>query len=375
MRATRAVIHTRNLKHNLDSVRAITGDGVRICLAVKADAYGHGAEGISSAAQSFGVEYLAVAAISEAEILRESGITLPILLLGPALPDETEAAIDLGLEMVISTPGELDRLVAAGKGRAIKLHLKVDTGMGRIGCRPEEAPDLARRITESPEVTMAGLCTHFPVSDSSRENDIEFTKRQIDLFNSTAESIRKSGISPGLLHAANSGALLNYPETHFDMVRPGIFAYGYMPGGADGLLSTLKPELKPLPVMSFESKLMHIKKVSAGTDISYGRTFTTDSERWIGTIPAGYADGYNRLLSNNGWVLIRGEKYPVAGTVCMDQLMVDLGPELKVELFDRAVLFGFEDGAATAEDLTDMTGTIPYELICAISKRVPRIFV
>lgn len=375
MRATRAVIHTENLKHNLNSVRELTGPDVKICLAVKADAYGHGAEGIAGAAESFGVEYLAVAAVSEAENLRKSGIKIPIILLGPVLPEETADALRLDLEMIASTTEELERIILAAESIPVSIHLKIDTGMGRIGCRPSAAVKLSQKISESRLLRLKGVCTHFPVSDSSRAEDIKFTENQIKLFNSTIEEIRSAGIDPGLLHAANSGAVLNYPEAHLDMVRPGIFAYGYLPGGADGLLSGLKPELKPKPVMSFESRLMHIKRVSAGTDISYGRSYTTEKETWIGTIPVGYADGYNRLLSNRGWVLIRGEKYRVAGTVCMDQMMVDLGPELKAKIFDSAVLFGFEEDAPTAENLTDLTGTIPYELLCAISKRVPRIFI
>jgi len=375
MRATRAVIHTENLKYNLDSVRKLTGPNVKICLAVKADAYGHGSVGISRAAQSFGTEYLAVAAVSEAEILRKGGVTIPILLLGPALPEETEKAAELDLEMVISTDGELKQIIMASKGRETGVHLKIDTGMGRIGCSPSDALRLAKAISKTAGIKLAGLCTHFPVSDSNSADDIDFTKKQIKLFSQAADEIRAEGINPGILHAANSGAILNHPEAHFDMVRPGIYAYGFLPGGENGLIDKPAPELKPKPVMSFESKLMHIKKVAAGTAISYGRIYTTEEESWIGTIPAGYADGYNRRLSNSGWVVINGERYPVAGTVCMDQLMVNLGPELKAELYDRAILFGFEEGAATAEDLTNITGSIPYELLCAVSKRVPRIFV
>jgi alanine racemase len=246
--------------------------------------------------------------------------------------------------------------------------------MGRLGCSPSEAVKTAETVCSTRGAVLAGVCTHFPVSDSSKKEDIVFTRTQIRIFSETVNDIRAAGFEPGIIHAANSGAVLNYPEAHFDMVRPGIFSYGYLPGGREGLLSPLPEQLMPKPVMSFESKLMHIKKVAAGTDISYGRKYTTKRPTWIGTIPAGYADGYNRLLSNRGRILINGESYPVAGTICMDQLMVDLGPELKADLFDRAVLFGGEEGAATAEQLTDMIGTISYELLCAISRRVPRIY-
>ncbi len=347
---------------------------VKICLAVKADGYGHGAVGISEAAAGFGTEYLAVAAVSEAEELRQNGITAPVIVLSPVLPEEIETLISLKLEAVVSTSDEIRKLSSAVSEGKVRIHLKIDTGMRRIGCRTDEAVILASEITNAKGLVLAGICTHFPVSDSAAGDDIEFTRKQIKDFTLAVDSVRAAGMEPGIIHAANSGAILNYPEANFDMVRPGILAYGYLPGGRQGLLCPNSHGFIPKPVMSFESRLMYIKKVPSGTDISYGRRYTTASETWIGTIPAGYADGYTRLLSNKAEIMIKGKKYPVAGTICMDQLMVDLGPELKVNLYDRAILFGSEEGAATAEDLTELTGTIPYELLCAISKRVPRIF-
>ena len=265
-------------------------------------------------------------------------------------------------------------LSAAMKRENLAVHLKIDTGMGRIGCPTEKAVELARMISDTGGMKLAGVLTHFPVSDSGNEEDIEYTRKQIRVFSEIIEEMRAAGIETGLVHAANSGAILNFPESHFDMVRPGILAYGYLPGGKDGLIRELPADLYPQPVMSLESRLMHIKKVPAGTDISYGRKYRTAEETWIGTIPIGYADGYTRMLTNKARVLINGQLYPVAGTICMDQLMVDLGPELKAKLYDRAILFGSEEGAQTAEDLTAITGTIPYELLCGVSKRVPRIF-
>lgn len=373
MRATRAVIHSSNLKFNLDSIRELTGKAVKICLAVKADAYGHGAEGISGLAQDYGVDCLAVAAVSEASELRSYGIELPIILLSPALPEETEDLLKLNIEPVISTEGELDRLSEAAGTGTVRVHLKIDTGMGRIGCHRDDVIRMAERITSSPGLKLSGVCTHFPVSDSTEKGDIEFTKKQIELFRDRVELIRSRGIDPGIIHAANSGGIINYPESHFDMVRPGILAYGYLPGGMESVINPAELDFSPKPVMGFESRLVHIKKVTRGTDISYGRKFTASSETWIGTIPAGYADGYFRQLSNKGKILINGKLYPVAGTVCMDMLMVDLGPEPDVNLYDRAVLFGPDEGSMTAEDLAALIGTISYELTCALSKRVPRI--
>ena len=375
MRATVAVIHTDMLRHNLEAVRRIAGEDVKICLPVKADAYGHGAEGIAEAATGMDVDCLAVAAISEAESLRNAGITLPIILLGPVQPEEAADVAGLSLEAVISGPGELKRLEEAAGGKRLSIHLKVDTGMGRLGCSISEAPELAAMIAASDKTVLSGVCSHFPASDSADPEDVSFTRKQIDIFRDIIGKIRAAGIDPGLIHTANSGGFLNHPEAAFDMVRPGIFAYGYLPGGKKGLIRDIGEENMPKPVMSFESKLMNIKKVPAGTDISYGRRYTTRTESWIGTIPVGYADGYNRLLSNRGKVLIGEKLYPVAGTVCMDLMMVDLGPETEAELFDRVVVFGGDKGAMTAGDLAEMTGTISYELLCAISKRVPRIFI
>ena len=374
MRATRALIHTENLRHNLQAVRKIIAPDTKICLAVKADGYGHGAVGIAESATAFGADYLAVAAVSEAEDLRQNGITAPIMVLSPVLPEEMETLVELRLEAVISTDSELRLIREAGNGSSVGIHLKVDTGMGRIGCPEDEAVRLAGLINSAEMVTLKGICTHFPVSDSSDPSDVEYTKNQIAAFRNVIDAVKKSGINPGIIHAANSGGILNYPEAHFDMVRPGILAYGYLPGGEEALLNRLDKSLYPKPVMSFESRLMHIKKVPAGTDISYGRKYTTEKETWIGTIPAGYADGYTRKLSNRARILINGRLYPVAGTICMDLVMVDLGPELRVSLYDKAILFGSEEGAMDAADLTAITETIPYELLCGISKRVPRIF-
>lgn len=374
MRATRALINRQNFKHNLLSVRKLTKTGTKLCLAVKADGYGHGAVEISKAALNAGTDYLAVAAVCEAEELRDNGITAPLILLSPVLPEEITSLAALNLEAIVSTSEEIQMFAAAGGKNKLAVHLKIDTGMGRIGCRADQAPDLARMISKTPGIVLAGVCSHFPVSDSRACADIEYTKNQIKLFAKTVEGMKEAGIETGIIHAANSGAILNYPESHFDMVRPGIFAYGYLPGGKKGLIRELPQDLLPKPVMSLESRLMHIKKVPAGTDISYGRRYRTAEETWIGTIPAGYADGYTRMLTNKAKILIEGHLYPVAGTVCMDQLMVDLGSELRVKLYDRVIMFGSEEGAETAADLTAVTGTIPYELLCGISKRVPRIF-
>ncbi|MDC7127192.1 MAG: alanine racemase, partial [Spirochaetales bacterium] len=374
MRATRAYINRNNLKYNIQLIRNLSEKNTMICLPVKADAYGHGAIEISKIAIECEVNYLAVATVSEAEALRQDGIKKPILLLGPVLPEEIKTISELEIETVISSEEELSRITSIAKN-PIGLHLKIDTGMGRIGCKPSEAVKLAKSINDSAKARLCGTCTHFPVSDSSETSDIEFTKKQIKLFKNTIAAIEKANIPHGIIHAANSGAIINYPEAHFDMIRPGIISYGYLPGGKESLLNqdSIAKNLKP--VMNFESKLMYIKKVSKGTSISYGRLFKTTEESWIGTIPVGYADGYPRKLSNKSKVFINGKLYPVAGTVCMDQLMVNLGKNLEVKLYDKVIIFGDTEGAPSAQDLAKTAETISYEILCGISKRVPRIII
>jgi alanine racemase len=255
---------------------------------------------------------------------------------------------------------------AKGKSRPFPVHLKIDTGMGRIGCTPREAPDLAEQIDRDRNLYLEGTCTHFPRADGV---DQSFTRYQLDLFLKAVEEIRKRGIDPGLLHAANSGAILGLQESHLDMVRPGIILYGYYPS---------KEQPRPLdikPVYELETEIFFLKKVPADTPVSYGSTYHTREETYIATLPIGYGDGYSRLLSNSATVLIKGNTYPLVGRVCMDQIMVDLGHSTDVKLYDRAVLFGPDPTGPTAETLAALIDTIPYEITCAVSKRVPRIFI
>ena len=374
MRATKAIINTSNFKHNLNIVKKLTPPKTLQCLAVKADGYGHGAIGIARLAQTFGVDYLGIATINEAIELRKNKISLPILLLGSSIPKDVEFIYKYNIEIIIYTKNAVEEFSSALKNKTIRVHLKIDTGMGRIGCPPQAAVELAHLISKSKNLNLAGISTHFPVSDSKLPEDIEFTRNQIKLFLQTISKIKKAGIDTGIIHAANSGVIYNYPEAHFDMVRPGIIAYGYLPGGKANIWTEKDNAFMPKPVMSLESKLVHIKKVKKGSFISYGRRYQAQKDTWIGTIPLGYADGYTRQFSNRSKVLIDSKLYPVAGTICMDQFMVDLGEKLEVKLYDKVILFGDTKNAPTAETLTELSKTIPYELLCGISKRVPRIY-
>jgi alanine racemase len=368
-RATRARIHLENINYNLDCIRTLVGSERKICVAVKADAYGHGAVEISKRALQWGVDFLAVATIPEAIILREAGIKAPIIIFSIATDREIDQIVDNELTPFVADNLYLRKISdsAMHSNKTISIHIKVDTGMGRIGVTPEAAPALAEEAVSLPGIKLEGVCTHFPVSDSPEADDIAFTKNQIRIFKETVNTIKAKGIDPGICHAANSGAIIAHPDAHFDMVRPGICFYGYYP---DQRMDKNRADFKP--VMEFISQPAFIKKVEKGTSISYGRTWKAPAETWIASIPAGYADGYNRLLSSKAKVEIRGKLYPVAGRVCMDQFMVDLGPETDITTDDEVILFGPDGISPDAADLGELTGTIPYEVTCAVNKRVPR---
>jgi alanine racemase len=368
MRATKAVIHLDNFRRNIEAARRKAGPHPRLCVPVKADAYGHGAVQVSNCALEAGAGYLAVATVAEGAELRAAGIGSPVLLLSQALPGEIPEIISLELSPLVSDGDFIDGLgrAAAQAGKTISLHLKVDTGMGRMGCAPDEAVGLAAKIASMKGLELGGTATHLSVSDSPEPVDMAYTREQISRFRDTVDSIRKAGIEPGIVHAANSGALVFHEDSYFDMIRPGIFLYGYSPAASvrGGLLSE--------PVMELRSAVVLVKQVRKGDAVSYGRTWIAPRDTSIGVIPVGYADGLPRILSNNFSIYIGGGAYPLVGRICMDQCMVDLGNESAVRRWDEAVIFG--PGHVTAADLAKKIGTIPYEITCNINKRVPRVF-
>jgi alanine racemase len=366
MRATRAIIHTDHFQSNMETVRSKIGPRPAICAAVKADAYGHGAAAISLLALEAGASCLAVATVSEGAELRKQGIQGKILLLSQALPEEIKEIAELNLIPLLGDRESLAAFQACVSG-PLELHLKVDTGMGRLGCRPEEAAELAVFINENRRLRLGGIATHLSVADSPNTEDMAYTKRQIELFRKAVESVREAGIDPGLVHAANSGAIIFHEESYFDMVRPGIFLYGYSPA------ASVPGGLASKPVMELRSAITFIKKVCAGEEISYGRTWKAEEDTFIGTLPIGYADGLPRLLSNRHSVFIRGKAYPLVGRICMDQCMVNLGSGGEVRRWDEAVIFG--PGFENAEDIARKIGTISYEILCNINKRVPRVYI
>ena len=373
MRATRALIHLENLRMNIRTLKKRIGPAVRICMAVKADAYGHGSIPIVRTALQEGVGSFGVATIEEAAELRSAGITAPVILFSLTTPEEFPAIAEYGLEPFVADMRTLKAvgLEAAKVKRKIGVHIKIETGMGRIGCSPDDAFELCTIAENSPWLTLAGICTHFPGAD---EEDPSFTRNQLEIFRKTITGIRERGIRSGLVHAANSAAALRFQDTSFDMIRPGIVLYGYPPGNS-GLSAGDEQTAQPfLPVMELESSLVFLKRVEAGIAVSYGMTYRSERETIIATVPLGYADGFNRSLSNRGSVFLNGKAYPVAGRVCMDQFMVDLGPENPAERYDRVTIFGPDPAGPNAQTLAELCGTIPYEITCGISRRVPRVY-
>jgi len=366
---THARIHLQNIRRNLEGIREAIGPQRKLLIAVKANAYGHGAVEVSRMAEGMGIDWLGVATVPEGLQLREAGIRLPILKFSPTFPEEMGAAVAGGVTLAVCSRANAEALEAAAQAAGVQAvaHLKVDTGMGRVGVAPAEAPALAAFLeTQCPHVRLEGIFTHLPVSD---EADPAFTGDQIARFKGMVEAVEAAlGRRLELVHCANSGAVLGHEEAWLNLVRPGIMIYGFYPDAGT-------PRSIPLePGLSFLTRVSFLKKVQAGTSIGYGRTWVAPRETWIATIPAGYADGFNRLFSNKGRVLIAGQSYPIVGRVCMDQSMVDLGPETSVEVGDSVVLLGRSgDQEISAYEWAKKLGTITYEVTCQINGRVSRV--
>jgi len=369
----RAVIHLDCFLGNLTSVRDRIGRDRRICMPVKADAYGHGALEIAKTSLEAGVFCLGVATVSEGMELRKGGITAPILLFSQPHPDEIPELAQARLTPFVSDAWFASALNERASAEGVKLpvHLKIDTGMGRLGCVPEEAPALARHIAECPWLELAGTATHFAVSDSADERDRAYTRAQTALFNEAVAAVRDAGFDTGIVHAANSGAVIQHPDAWFDMVRPGILLYGYKAVEENTPPLSSQP-LKVRPVMELRSVVSLIKRVKKGETVSYGRTWTATQDTLIAVLPAGYGDGLPRSASGKWQAVIGGKTYPLSGRICMDQCCVDLGADSSVRRWDEAVLFG--GPAPDAAALAAAVGTIPYEITCNINKRVPRVY-
>ncbi len=370
-RPTIAEINLDALEYNYTQIRKRVTQGTKILAVVKANAYGHGAVRISSELENLGVDLLGVATCEEGIELRKASITTPIIILGGFFKGQSIYAKQYDLIPVIynlESAKELSQCAHKSNSRA-KIHVKIDTGMGRLGILPSETKVFLQNIIKLNNLEIEGILSHLADNNQDNHSGLEFTQRQAELFKRQIEELHQMGIHPQYEHLANSAAIIEKSPEFFNLVRPGIMLYGAYPSEGFKQLIDLKP------VMSLKTKIVSLKKVAKGTSISYGRTFTCKKESLIATLPIGYADGYSRSLSNRGEILIRERKAPIAGVVCMDMIMADVTEIPGVSLGDDVVLMGSQgDGKITAEAIAKKTGTISYEILCGISPRVPRVY-
>ena len=362
----RAITRLDHIAANLAAIRERVGDRL-ILVAVKADGYGHGAVAVSRHLQETGLaDLLGVATSGEGAELRRAGITLPVLKLSVARGEEVAQAAEYNLALVAVDEQSILEAGAAGvaAGRELALHLKIDTGMRRIGCEPEDASRLAALIRETPGVGLAGVMSHLPVADVPEGAD--FTADEIARFRELAATLEAEH-GPLVKHLANSGGVLAHPDSWLDLVRPGVMAYGSYPDAHTPRTVGL------LPGLEWRAPVTFVKRVRAGESVGYGRTWTAPADTWLATVAIGYGDGYSRSLSSRGRMLADGRSYPIAGRVSMDQTMIDLGPEPALAVGDEVVLIGRSgDEEITAAELAELQGTISYEVTCAIGARVAR---
>jgi len=363
-----AEVNLDHIKFNLNQVIKNVPEETMVMAVVKADAYGHGVLPVAHAAVEAGADRLAVALPEEGRKLREADFELPIQILGEVLSKQVSILVENDLIPTISkleTVEQLDEL-ANKKGITKKVHVKVDTGMGRIGVFPDNALDFIKEVMSFENIKVEGLMTHFAKAD---EEDKDYTYNQWDQFQMVIDRLEEENIDIPIKQAANSATIIDLPHMALNMVRPGIMMYGLRPS------HEVDQDFKLKPALSWKAQIVYLKEVPPGTGISYGATYITKKKAKIATIPMGYADGYARLLSNKGEVLINGQRAPIRGRVCMDQFMVDVTHIDDVKIGDEVVLIGKQgDAEFSATEMADLIGTINYEITCDITKRVPRIY-
>jgi len=352
---------------NLKVIRVRTGGSRRVIAVVKADAYGHGAIAVARRLEKEGADAFGVAMVEEGLELRRAGITRPVLILGAFMPAQIPQMVEGALTPSVYSMTTLNSILEARRhiSRAIPFHLKIDTGMGRLGLTPAELGPALDRIAALPEPALDGVFTTLTSGDQENETQ---TADQLRVFSSALEAIRRRGLQPHQIHAANSGGLLLHPSTWFDMVRPGLALYGLAPAGTSEAFG-LKPAL------SLRARIVLLKTVNADTPLGYGGAFRTIRPSRIATIAAGYDDGVNRLVHDGGEVIVHGKRAPFAGRISMDFSMVDVTDVQGVAEGDEATIIGTDgDTTVTAWDTARLCGTIPYEILCHIGARVPRVY-
>ncbi len=369
LRPVWAEIDLDKLAHNMREIRRLA-KSENIIAVVKADAYGHGAVDVAPVLLKNGANMLAVAIQSEAMELRRSGIECPIMILGFTPPNLIDNLLKYNIEQTVYSykfASELSKM-ALKENKMAKIHIALDTGMGRIGYLPnDESAEEVYNISKLPNILIVGMFCHFSTAD---EKDKTYTYEQVKKYDDFYEKLKAKKVYIKMRHIANSAAIIDLPETHYEAVRPGIIIYGYYPSD-----EVNKENIDLKPVMTLKTNVVHIKTLPPGEYVSYGRKYKTERESIIATLPIGYADGYTRLLFEKGKVILKGEFAPVIGKICMDQCMIDITEIDGVKVGDEVILIG-EDGDKkfTAETIGDLIGTISYEVVCMIGKRVPRVY-
>ncbi|MFV1951448.1 MAG: alanine racemase [Nitrospinota bacterium] len=357
--------------HNMLQIRSKVGNETGILAMLKADAYGHGLVRLAEEALKNGAAMIGVGNVEEGVKLRENGISSPILVMVGIFGDEVDRVVSHNLSVVIYSYRIVEALsnTAEKKGKDVSIHIKVDTGMGRIGIIPDEVVPFLRKAAELKNISIQGILTHFAVA---YEKDSRFTDHQISIFKEIVNRLSGEGFHIPLVHCFNSAAIINYQASHFNfnMVRPGIILYGSLPS------YDLKGDLDLKPLMTWKTRIAQLKSAPRGKSLSYGRTYFAPRDSIIATIPVGYADGYSRFLSNRAKVIAKGKRVPQVGRICMDMCMIDVTDVPDVKVGDEVILLGKGgEEEITAEEIAGLMGTISYEIYCMIGKRVPRVYV
>ena len=377
VKRTWAEISLNAIEHNYNVIRNKVADDTKVCCVINADGYGHGAVELSQIYEKLGADFFAVSNIDEGIEIRKSGSKLPIVILGYTPVSEAENLAEYDISQAVFSLEYAKELSekCVEEDCICKMHIKVDSGMSRIGFMCQEFPRDEYSIEEIceacclPNLEVEGLFTHFCVSDEDAEGR-EFTNKQYENFIHVRDSLKKRGVDISVVHCSNSGAIEDYPETCCDMVRAGIILYGLAPS------SKLADRLDLVPAMTLKTVVAFVKEVQKGATISYGRTFTADRKMKIATVPIGYADGFIRQNAKDGYMTVNGKKAKIVGRICMDQTMLDVTDIEDVKTGDEVVVFGTgENGEPTADSLAENTGTINYETVCLVGKRVPRIYI
>ena len=368
-----------NLRHNVQALRSLLKPNVQLMAVVKANAYGHGALPCTQAVLDAGADTLGVGIVSEGIELREQGVQAPIHVLVGVFPDEVDDLIQHNLTTTLHSRSLAETISqrAGQLGKEVGVHIKVDTGMGRLGIAPDQLPGWVEFITGLKNIRIESIFTHFSSADNA---DPSFTQNQIKRFQSALDKLKQAKLDVPLAHCANSAALLQFPESQFDLVRPGICLYGALP--APGLstviesLTTKHRKFSLLPVMQWKTRILTINSLPKGSPVSYGQKFITQRDSRIATLPVGYADGLERLLTNRMNVLACGHKVPQVGTVCMDMCMIDVTDIAEAKEGDEVVLFGQQGKETiTVDEMATQAETISYEILCGVGKRVPRDYI